>query len=108
MPPVRPRARLRAREARELATAVSAADGRAYIEARRLLDGRIRALARHRPHPGTSMAYDVPAWLPGVPSFDVKHVCVLLYAGLTRDGYRVAWSQENPLRLNVDWSAEVP
>jgi hypothetical protein len=97
------RRRLRARDARSMSTAVSDADTAAYIEARRLLDTKIRALARHRPNPGTSLVYDMPAWLPGVPNFDVKNVCVLMYAGLRRDGYDVGWSQENPMQLHVDW-----
>jgi hypothetical protein len=99
-----PRRRLRAKDARRLAGGVSEADKLAYIHVRACVDNKIRALARRRPDPGTYMSYAVPPWIPGHNMYDSGHVCALLYAGLTRDGYRVHWDQSEPLILLIDWS----
>jgi len=99
-----PRPRHRAKDARSIVSGVSEADKQGYNTIRGRVDEKIRALARRRPDPGTHMEFAVPPWIPGHNMYDSGHVCALLYAGLTRDGYRVHWDQSEPLTLLIDWS----
>ena len=99
-----PRHRLRAKDARSIASGVSESDKQGYNTIRSRVDEKIRALSRLRPEPGTHMEFVVPPWVPGQNMYDSTHVCALLYAGLTRDGYQVHWNQDEPLKLLIDWS----
>lgn len=98
---------LSAEQARRLAKEADQRDARALWAARKKCDDEIRKMSRQTP-PIYMTTFRVPFDLAGIgqagTSFNYFKVTAWLFESLRHSGFKVAWDDDDPALLLIDWS----